>query len=428
LQAKQRVVPAVKTLFVHQNFPGQFRHVAAALAADKANQTVALCINEPKLKLEGLTTARYVVKRKPVAGISPYAVDFESKVLRAEACAHAAMELKRRGFSPDVMVVHPGWGEHMFLKDIWPDTKLLMFMEFFYNTTGYDSHFDPEFPAQASIANASLRSKNANLLTALDIMDWAYVPTQWQKSALPDVYHPRTSVIFDGINTNYITPDVQAVFTLPDGRSVKVGDEVLTFINRNLEPYRGFHVFMRALPAIQKARPEAITLIVGGNDVSYGSRPHAGAYGAATSWKEVMLREVGDQLDMSRIVFLGKIPYDQYRQLLRVSRAHVYLTYPFVLSWSMLESMAAECLVIGSTTPPVLEVLEPGRTGLGVDFFDVEGWVKTVTKALARPDDYRDLRTAAREHIVGNYDLRAVCLPAQMALLLRLVEGRVPAG
>jgi glycosyltransferase involved in cell wall biosynthesis len=413
----------VKTLFVHQNFPGQFRHVAAALAAGKANQTVALSINEPKLKIDGLTTARYTVKRKIANGLSPYATDFESKVLRAEACAHAAMELKRRGFSPDVMVVHPGWGEHMFLKDIWPEAKILMFMEFYYHASGYDSHFDPEFPAQAPIPNASIRTKNANLLTALDIMDWAYVPTNWQKSALPQVYHPRTSVIFDGIDTGYITPDAQALFTLPDGRNLKAGDEVLTFINRNLEPYRGFHVFMRALPAIQKARPGAITLIVGGNDISYGSRPRAGASGEATNWKEVMLREMGDQLDMSRIVFLGNIPYDQYRQLLRVSRAHVYLTYPFVLSWSMLESMAAECLVIGSTTPPVLEVLEPGKTGLGVDFFDVEGWVKTVTNALAKPGDYRDLRKAARQHIVGNYDLQSVCLPAQMELLRVLAAG-----
>ncbi len=240
-------------------------------------------------------------------------------------------------------------------------------------------------------------------------------PTEWQKSSLPDIYKPRVSVIFDGIDTGFITPDAAAVFRLPDGREVRAGDEVLTFVNRNLEPYRGFHVFMRALPAIQKARPGAVTLIVGGDEVSYGSRPKGGG-----SWRETMLREVGDRLDMSRIVFLGRIPYGDYRQLLRVSRVHAYLTYPFVLSWSMLESMAAENLVIASATPPVTEVIRDGGNGLLVDFFDVEGWARTISRALERPGEYTDVRMQARRDILARYDLANVCLPEQLKLIARV--------
>jgi glycosyltransferase involved in cell wall biosynthesis len=254
---------------------------------------------------------------------------------------------------------------------------------------------------------------------ALEATDWSYSPTRWQRSSLPAAHQARTSVIFDGIDTAFITPAANAVFTLPDGRSVKQGDEVLTFVNRNMEPYRGFHVLMRALPAIQKARPDAITLIVGGDDVSYGAKPAGGG-----TWKDVMLKEVGEKLDMSRIAFLGRIPYGDYRTLLQVSRAHAYLTYPFVLSWSMLESLAAECLVVGSATPPVQEVLRNGENGLLVDFFDIEGWATTLSRALAKHKDYAPLRKAARAGVLADYDLRTVCLPRQLKLIEAVAAGR----
>ena len=411
----------MKTLFVHQNGLGQFRYAASELARNPDNQVVSLSINPPKADAPGVNIVRYKAHRNLTKDIPSHIGDFEAKIIRAESCANAAFALKQKGFNPDVIVAHPAWGEHMFLKDVWPDARLLVFMEFYYRNHGFDLNFDAEFPEKSPLSGAKLRIKNANLLTALDIMDWGYSPTNWQRSALPEVYHPRISVIFDGIDTGYITPDKEAVFNLPDGRQVKAGDEVLTFVNRNLEPYRGFHVLMRALPAIQKARPDAITLIVGDDGVSYGAKPSD-----APSWKERMLREVGDKLDMNRIVFLGQIPYGDYRQLLRVSRVHAYLTYPFVLSWSMLEAMAAECLVVGSTTQPVTEVMTPGKNGLGVSFFDIDGWVKTLTRALAKPEDYQDLRKAARTHIIKTYDLKTICLPKQMKLLNALAGRRTP--
>ncbi len=404
-------------LFAHQNFPGQFRHSATALAADKGNRVLALGVNPQGYPTPGVAYGRYPIRRKP-AEVAPLMVDFQSKVIRGEAAAAAASALKDKGFEPDVIVVHPGWGEQLFLKDVWPKARMLAFMEFFYRPEGLDTNFDPEFAVDSVGFRARTRIKNANNLLALDCADWCYSPTSWQRSSLPTAYLPKTSVIFDGIDTGFITPDPAATFRLPDGRELKAGDEVLTFVNRNLEPYRGFHTFMRMLPAIQKARPGAVTLIVGGDDVSYGAAPKQGG-----TWRDLMLREVGDRLDLGRIAFLGRIPYESYRRLLQVSRVHVYLTYPFVLSWSMLEALAAECLVIGSSTPPVKEALRHGDNGLLADFFDIEGWVRIVTKALADPAAFAPLRKAARAGVIRDYDLKTICLPRQLKLIGALATG-----
>jgi glycosyltransferase involved in cell wall biosynthesis len=414
----------MRVLFVHQNFPGQFRYSATALAADSRNEVIALCINPPGYATPGVKVGRYPIKRQPVKDLHPLIMDFQSKIIRGEAAAAAAAELKRKGFQPDVVVVHPGWGEQMFLKDVWPDVPVLSFMEFYYRSEGLDSDFDPEFHKLTLPGRMRTRTKNANHLLALEATDWAYSPTQWQRASLPQEYHDRTSVIFDGIDTGFIQPKADAVFTLADGRSLSAGDEVLTFVNRNLEPYRGFHIFMRALAGIQKQRPNAITLMVGGDEVSYGTAPANGADGKTRSWRDVMMAEVGDKLDMSRVVFLGRIPYANYRTLLQVSRVHAYLTYPFVLSWSMLESLAAECLVVGSSTPPVMEVLHDGKNGLAVDFFDIDGWVSTISKALAKPDDYTELRRQARRDILSQYDLNTICLPRQLRLIHAVAERR----
>jgi glycosyltransferase involved in cell wall biosynthesis len=222
-------------------------------------------------------------------------------------------------------------------------------------------------------------------------------------------------VIFDGVDCDRLAPRDDASFTLPDGRILRRGDEVLTFVNRNLEPYRGYHIFMRALPKVLADRPEAQVVIVGGDEVSYGSKPSGGA-----SWKDVILDEVRDKLDLSRVHFTGKVPYAQLVDLMHVSRVHAYLTYPFVLSWSMVETLAAGTLVVGSNTAPVAEVITDGVHGRLVDFFDVPGWSAALTDALARPEAYQAMRDAARRMVRERYDLRSVCLPRQIDLLTRL--------
>jgi glycosyltransferase involved in cell wall biosynthesis len=296
---------------------------------------------------------------------------------------------------------------------------MLALIEFYYAARGLDFDFDPGFFRQDYARDARLRAKNAHMLLTLATMDWGICPTHFQHSTVPHAYHDRLSVIFDGIDTNVVRPDPAAAVTV-NGRTLRAGDEVVTFVNRNLEPYRGYHSFMRALPEILRRRPNAVALIVGGEEVSYGAAAPPGK-----TWKQIFLDEVKDRLDANRVFFLGRIPYASYLKVLQLSRCHVYLTYPFVLGWSCIEAMSAGALVVGSRTAPVEEVVAPEKNGLLVDFFDAGALADTVTDCLARPAHYAPLRGAARQTAVERYDLATVCLPQQLNLIARLAQGIV---
>ncbi|MBL8666625.1 MAG: glycosyltransferase family 4 protein [Rhodospirillales bacterium] len=407
-------------LFVHQNFPGQYLHLAPALAA-RGDAVTALTIGERGAQ-RGLRVVRYTPQRSSSAALHPWVADLETKVIRGEAAANAAAALREGGYRPDVICAHPGWGEALFLKDVFPDARLLSFIEFFYRVDGADFGFDPEF-AEADLAGrCRLRLKNANSLLNLDAADWCISPTHWQASTVPAAYRSRLSVVHDGIDTQRIRPAPQARVELARARTtLRPGDEVLTFVNRNMEPYRGFHVFMRALPEIQRRRPNLMTLIVGGDDVSYGKRLPPGQ-----TWRQKMLAEIGGRLDMDRVRFVGHIAYGDFLAVLQVSAVHVYLTYPFVLSWSMLEAMAAGCVVVGSATAPVEEVIADGDNGLLVDFFSTTQIADAVDRVLDHPDRMAAMRARARQTIVERYDLTRVCLPRQMALVDALASARRP--
>ncbi len=400
-----------KFLFIHQNFPGQFVHAALELVR-LGHEVVALGIKGRDVP--GVKYIRY--EPKPPARVSDVepSRDFETKIVRGMACAQVMEQLRTQGFNPDTIVAHPGWGESLFCKDVWPGARLLMFAEFFYSAQGADYNFDPEFARESVAARARLRIKNSVHLHALQAADAGYTPTQWQLSQLPQEYQHKIQVIFDGIDTDTVAPQPDAVVQLQRaGVTLRAGDEVITFVNRNLEPYRGFHIFMRALPRILRERPGARCLIVGRDDVSYGTKPAAGG-----NWRQVMLAEVGAQLPMERVHFLGGLPYQDYLRVLQVSACHVYLTYPFVLSWSCLESMAAGCVVVGSRTGPVQEVIDDGVDGLLVDFFDTEALADRVVEVLQHPERHRELVKNARKRVAAQYDLRTRCLPQQIALLL----------
>ena len=401
-------------LFIHQNFPGQFRHLAPHLAA--AGHRVHAFAIEGR-DVPGVEVHRYKPGRGTSPHIHPWAQEFETKVIRGEACAAAASQLAARGFTPDVIIANPGWGESLFLKDVWPDARLLALVEFYYAARGLDFDFDPEFYRHDIQRDARLRAKNAHLLLTLEAMDWGLSPTRFQKSTVPKPYHDEISVVFDGIDTRVVQPDRAATVTA-SGRTLRSGDEVITFVNRNLEPYRGYHIFMRALPEILRRRPNAIALIVGGDEVSYGAAAPAGK-----TWKQIFLEEVKDRLDASRVIFPGRLPFEDYLRVLQVSACHVYLTYPFVLGWSCIEAMSAGCLLVGSATPPVKEAIEHQKNGLLVDFFDVDALANTVVGCLARPQQYASLRAAARQTTVERYDLTTVCLPEQVKLV-ETVSGK----
>ena len=403
-----------KYLFIHQNFPGQFKHLAPLLAA-QGHEVVGLGMNQPAEPLPGVRYFRHTVAaerhgHRP----SPQLRDLHGKVLRGESAAARLEELKRQGFDPDVVFVHPGWGEALFVKDVFPRAKLLVYAEYYYGADGGDAFFDAEFSTSSPAALQRLRLRNTHLLHAMAVADGALSPTMFQRDRHPAWFRERITVVHDGIDTARFRPDPSAFVSLQAaGVTLRPGDEVVVFVARQLEPYRGYHTFMRALPELLKQRPKARVVIVGGDGVSYGASPPDGK-----SWKQIFLDEVKERLDMRRVHFVGKVPHAVLTQLMQVAAVYTYLTYPFVLSWSLMEAMSTGCLIVASRTAPVEEVIEHGRNGLLVDFFDHQALAAAVADALERRDSLQHLRDAARQTIVERYDLAQQCMPA----LLRFVQ------
>jgi glycosyltransferase involved in cell wall biosynthesis len=400
-------------LFIHQNFPAQFKWLAPFLAK-KGHLVKALSISGQSIN--EITPINYPIKHKNTSGIHPLALEFETKVIRGEACGLAMAELKRSGFYPDLIVAHPGWGESLFAKDIFPNSKLINYIEFHYGKNS-DGNYDPEFRNESLENNFRLRVKDANNLLALDQMDAGISPTCWQLSGIPLEMQKKIRVIFDGIDTDRVKPNPSAKLTISLGGDTEplnltAGDEIITYVSRNLEPYRGYHSFMRSLPQILSERKNVKVVIVGGDGVSYGAPAPKGQ-----TWKKIFLSEIKDKVDLSRIIFLGIIPYDSYLKLLQITKVHIYLTYPFVMSWSCIEAMSSGALVVGSNTQPVKEFIQDQKNGILVDFFDKHKIASAVCKALEGGQAYESMRENARKTIVEKYDLNTICLPQQVAFL-----------
>jgi glycosyltransferase involved in cell wall biosynthesis len=407
-------------LFVHQNFPGQFKFLAPALV-QRGHTVVAMTMQKTEVKQwQGVTLVQYAAQRGTTPHIHPWASDFETKIIRGEACFRAALQMKSQGFSPDVIIAHPGWGESLFLKEVWPQAKLGIYCEFFYHPQGADVGFDPEFPATDPGDACRLRVKNVNNWLHFEVADAGISPTHWQASTFPEPFRSKITVVHDGIDTEAIRPNPHVSLTFGDRLTLTKQDEVITFVNRNLEPYRGYHVFMRALPEVLKRRPHAQVLIVGGDDVSYGARPAKGQ-----KWKDIFAAEVRGMIsdaDWARVHFLGHVPYHHFVPLLQLSTVHVYLTYPFVLSWSLLEAMSAGCAIVASNTPPLHEVIAHAHTGQLVDFFDTAQLADAVCQLLDDPAAQQRLGQHARSFAQAHYALHTVCLPQQLAWVNRLAH------
>jgi glycosyltransferase involved in cell wall biosynthesis len=407
-------------LFIHQNFPGQYRHVVAHLASQPGNQIYFITQPNDNV-MPGVYKVTYTKDQRGAINCHAYSVELDRAISTGAAAADACRRLRDQGFRPDLIVGHSGWGETLFAKDVFPDVPLLANFEFYYHSRGVDVDFDPEF---SSIFNdpSFLRARNGVSLLAFQAADWGHSATRWQHSLHPPELQSRISVIHEGIDTELACPKPKAAFQLPGSRrKLTRHDEVLTYVARNLEPYRGFHVFMRALPLLLRRRKRLQVTIVGGDDVSYGAPPPP-----LSTYRAMMLEEVGSQLDLERVHFLGLIDHRSYLSLLQISSVHVYLTYPFVLSWSFVEALACGCVVVGSSTPPVLEVLRDCENGLIVDFFSHRALADRIEEALEQPEKMQRLRTAARSTALEQFDLKNVLLPRWRKLFDDLIGGRRP--
>jgi glycosyltransferase involved in cell wall biosynthesis len=413
----------IRVLFIHQNLPGQFRRLMRYLQTRPDFDVVAIG-EETAVRRESagpkVRTIGYARPDGPGEKTHHYLRHFEGCVRRGQAVARACVALKQDGFVPDVVVCHPGWGEALFVKDVFPQARLVVFCEFWWAASGLDVGFDPEYPVSFD-DRLRIRIKNSVLMQSLLAADDGVAPTAWQRGVHPPELRGKIREVHEGIDTQQLSPDPHARLELPGGAVLTRAQPVLTFVARNLEPYRGFHVFMRSLPRLLAGNPELQVVVIGGDGVSYGRRPPQGH----ASYREALKAELdgrGEAVDWSRVHFLGKVPYATYRSALQVSSLHVYLTYPFVLSWSMLEAMAVGVPVLGSDTAPVREVIRDGENGYLTPFFDAALLADRALDLIARRAEIAPIGQAGRETVRTRYDFETVGLPVYLDLLKPLDE------
>lgn len=390
----------MRFLFVHQNYPGQFLHIVRQIAADKRHEVLFIC--EPSAN--EIMGVRKIPYARPIVDVTETHIaarELDNGVRRAEAVFRAAFGLKQLGFKPDIIIGHHGWGELLNLRDVWPDVPMLGYMEFYYQFDRADVGFDPEFPADP-LDFPRIRAKNAINHIALNLGSVGQTPTKWQRSTYPDWARPKIELIWEGVDLAKCTPDpaIRKTAIKIGDMTVRPGDKLLTYVSRDLEPYRGFHIIMRALPEMMRARKDIKVVLIGGDGISYGGPPRQGG-----TWRDVMLAEVGKDIDRDRIVFPGRVPYQTYLSALRRSDAHIYLTYPFVASWSLREALAIGCPVIGGNTEPVSEFITHGKNGLLVPFLEPRVLARTVLDLLDDKALNRTLRKNARAYAEDNLSM-----------------------
>ncbi len=402
-------------LFLHPNLPGQYKHLAPALAAKPGNEVVFLTEDTVQRTLPGVRKITYPLDRQAPKAPHPYAEVFTTAVQTSHEVAKVCYTLRKEGFVPDAIVGHLGWGQGLYIKDVFPEAPILGFNEYYYGHESGSSNFLPNETLDVG-ASAKLRSRNASILMSMADADWAVSPTIFQFRQHPEAFWSRTSLLHDGVDVDLARPGPPRALTLPNGGPTLQPDhEVVTYISRNFEPYRGFPTVMRAASMLQKERPNVHVIFVGQDGVSYSRRPPDGI-----TYRQIMEAEV--DLDPERTHWLGYLKYNEMIRVMQQSHAHIYLSVPFVLSWSMLEAMATGCVVIGSNTAPVLEVLEDGVNGLTCDFFSPEDVVAKTIHALENREDMMELRRAARRTIVQRYALDLV-LPYHIGLVEDLAAG-----
>ncbi|SHJ99569.1 glycosyltransferase family 4 protein [Propionispora hippei] len=402
----------MRFVFLHSNFPAQFVHLASYLAQRMGNQVVFITGRKDG-EIPGVCKVVYEEPRSVNPATHHYLQGFEKAVLQGQAVYRELAKLRAQNFWPDVIYGHAGWGLPTFAKEVFPQSKLICLFEWFYRAHGSDADFDPAMPLSVD-DELKIRVKNAPILLDLDHCDWGVSPTYWQHRQFPLEYQPKISIVHEGIDTEFIKPKPGAKLILHEiGIDLSDVKEIVTYVARGMEPYRGFPQFIEAVRLILEERPQCHVVIVGDDRVAYG-KPLA----EGRSYKTAMLEKV--PLDMARIHFTGLLRKGDYLKVLQASSVHVYLTYPFVLSWSMLEAMAAGCVVVASDTSPVVEVISDSVNGLQVSFFSPQDIAAKVVDVLAHPGEYNELRLRARKTILERYALHKL-LPIQMNLLSSIV-------
>lgn len=406
-------------LFVHNNFPAQFGFIAERLHAN-GHRVAAIASETGRASFEGLTLVKWGTRRGTTEGILPAAVRAEADLIRGGAAAQAALKLQADGFDPALIVGHPGWGETTYMREIFPNARQIAYAEYYYRSRGGDVGFDPEFSPARERDPHELYAKNAGMAMAFAEADAIVSPTPFQASVLPEVFRQRTHIIHEGVDTAVVKRHPSPRLTMGNGKVIDGSRPLVTLINRRFEPLRGFHIFMRALPRLMAAVPNVDVIVIGADEEGgYGKPAEKG-----TTWGQRLYAEIADRVDRSRIHFVGRVPHNLMIETLSLSSAHVYYTYPFVMSWSLLEAMATECLVLGSDTPPVRDAITPGVDGILNDFFDIEALSEAMIEACLHPQKFAAMRKAARETVLARWDRASIHQPAWLQLVEPMLGAR----
>lgn len=386
----------MRILFVHHYFPGQFQRIAQHYVSE-GHDVVAFHrglqdgrATRPVPGVRAIVYGEEAVSDRPEDHVLH---DVDQFVREAASVGFRAVELKDEGWLPDLVYDHSGWGTGAFLHDVFPDAKHIRYCEWFFNNTAESGEFlTGERPFEARFMNSLLNLPTMMDLTRADLM---IAPTEWQRRQFPDAIRRQIRIAPDGVDTDLFRPDRDARFTTPEGKSFVAGDRVVTYVARGADPFRGFQPFIEALGIAQAEDPDLHALILGDRKVYYGA-----GVGREDHFNDVMRRAA---IDPRRTHFTGVVAYEQYRQALQVSAAHIYLTVPFVLSWSAIEALATGCAFIGSDTAPVREFVEHGREGLLVGFDDPRAIATAISHMVAAGPEIDAMRKAARRRVLRNW-------------------------
>lgn len=403
-------------LFIHPNFPGQFKALINSLVSHK-NVRLAFITTRQDAEQRGVIIKKYAAPERQVDGVHKYLRTLNQDMNGAQEITKAAIELAREGFVATAVVGHIGWAGLMFMREVFPDAKLIGYTEWYFKWQNSWEHFSGEKLNMDQ--KISTRMLNATSVLGIEALDACVTPTHWQRSVFPKMYQRNMHVIHEGIDTNTCEPQARRTLFVPGClKPLSPELKLVTYVSRAMEPARGFFTFMDAAARLAKLDPEVQFVIVG--------RPHAaysGSTGDGPTYKEQAIEKY--DVDMSRMHFCGKLQYDDYLQVLKNSSVHVHFSMPYTLSWSALEAMACGCAMVGSSNAPVNEAIEHDVNGRLVNFFDAEGLVREVQDLLADRNEAERLGLAARETVLSRYE-SADCVNQWKALILRTINANYP--
>jgi glycosyltransferase involved in cell wall biosynthesis len=387
-------------LFVHQNYPAQFGHIARRLVKDRGWQCTCLSRN-PSGNDNSVALIQYDVKGGATEKTHYCARSFENAVGHSQGIYEACRQ--HRELQPDLIVGHSGFGSTLFLKELY-DCPIVNYFEYFYRPHGSDMDFRLEYPCK-EIDFLRSYCRNAMILLDLENCHAGYCPTHWQKSLLPTRYADKLQVIHDGVDTD-IWQRHENLPRLIGPHHIDADTRIVTYVARGLESMRGFDIFMKVAKRIYEQMPNVVFVVVGADQVYYGGDLN---HIKEKSFREHVLKR--DDYNLSKFLFTGILQPSQLARLLSLSDLHIYLTVPFVLSWSLMNAMSCGCKVLASNTEPVREVIVHERNGLLADFYNIDGLVSSSLQVLSDPQAHGRLGQAATATVQEKYAMNKT-LPA----------------